>query len=495
MRRIILYWLLIFIYLPPVAIAQTITINDFFQRVQKQHPFFKKEALSSDIELKEQERFLGDQDWVIRSQPFYTHKENTKTGSFLPNEVDQTGISASIERTLWKTGGHLSFAYDYTRTDQEADDIFIPFTGGSATIPGDSGKFHENGFSITYSHPLMQNKSGVLSRLNYELQGYNVAESFLDIKENKENFILDIGDRFLDWVLLTEQRLILYKRLELARKEFERTKRKRKQNLVDEVDVIRAHDSVLSAEQNVLGAEAGWKAKQEELATIAQYRNYQDLTPQYDIYALVELPNVDDTLAKLLRDSRVLDVFNVRIKQLDHLKRGFVEQSKPRLDFNISGGLRSGDEQYDNSYDYDKPQVLASLNFSYPLGNRTARADILKTELEKDRVSEDMKNVSLQLESSLRNLMTQMSELEKVLAINKEQIVVAKAKTKAELRRYNQGRIELTFVLQSQDNEQNVQLTYAQNGAIYHKLVLRYRALMDSLLESDSDQGTGFDNL
>ncbi len=484
MRQLILYWLLIFVFLPSLAIAQTvITLEDFFQQVQASHPFFKKEALSSDIERKEQERFLGDQDWVVRSNPYYAHEESAKVGSFTPNQIDRTSINAAIERTYWKTGGRLSFAYDYTWTDQEADNVVIPATVGVATIPGDSGIFHGNEFSITYSHPLMQNRGGVLSRLSYELQGYNVAVTDLAIIENQENFLLDVGNRFLDWVLLTEQRQILYKRLELAKEELERTKRKRKQNLVDEVDVIRTRDAVLNAEQNVLKAEASWKAKQAELATIAQYKDYKNLTPQYDIYTLTALPFVDEALLQLKQGSRVLDVFKVRIKQLDHQKRGTIEQSKPQLDFDISGGLKSGDKQFGDSHNYDKPQFSASLNFSYPLGNRTARADILKTKLEKKRIQEDMKNVSLQLESSLRNLMVRIKELEKVLVLNKEQIIVAKERTKAELHRYNQGRIELTFVIQSRDNEQNVQLIHAQNGAVYHKLVLRYRALMDSLFK------------
>lgn len=427
---------------------------------------------------------MGDEDWVILSNPFYAHEENADTGNFLPSEVDETSINAALERTYWKTGGKLTFSYDYTKTDQEADEIVIPFSGSSIVLPGDSGKFHENAFAVTYTHPLLQNRGGVLSRLDYELQGYNVSAADLSIIENQENFLLDIGDRFLDWVLFAERRRILYKRLNLAKEELERTEKKRKQNLVDKVDVIRARDAVLSARQNLLRVEASLKAKRTELATIAQYKNHETLTPQYDLYALTELPPLDDAIVQLKQNSRVLNVFRIRIEQLEHSKKGAIEQSRPRLDLTVSGGLKDGDEQYSDSYSYDKPQFSAALSFRYPLGNRTALADILKSKLEKERAQEDMKNVSLELESVLRNLVTQIKELEKVLEINKEQILVAREKTEAELHRYNQGRIELTFVIQSRDNEQNVQLIYAQNGAVYHRLVLRYRALMDSLMKT-----------
>jgi outer membrane protein TolC len=449
--------------------------------VQETHPFFRKEALSLEIERQEQNKFLGDQDWIVRARPFYAHVENTAISSLIPDKIDSVGIGAAVERTFWKTGGLLSLAYDYTRSDQDIDDLVIP---GIATIPVESGVFHENGLSATYSHPLLQNKGGALSRLGYELQGYSVRAVQVNIQETQELFLLEVGDSFIDGVLLIEQRRILYKRLELAKEELERTTRKRKQNLVDEVDVLRARDSVLNVEQNVLGIEARWKAKQAELSTIAQFDLSKGLMPEYDIYELVTLPSVDDAIDMLKQNSRVLNVLQIRMNQLEHEKKGVMEQGKPRLDLDISGGLKSGDDNFSDSYSYDKPQFAAALRFSYPLGNRTTRAEILKTSLEKNRVQEDMNNIKLGLEASLRNLMTQLKELEKVLILNRKQMLVAKDKTKAEQKRYNQGRIELTFVIQSRDNEQNVQLIYAQNGALYHKLLLRYHELMDTLMDS-----------
>ncbi len=463
--------------------AQSVTMEDYLQQVQESHPFFKKESLTSDIERKEQERFLGGEDWVVRSSPYYAHQESASAG-FTPDRVDQVGINASIERTYWKTGGRVSFAYDYARSDQKANDIIIPSTGGFATIPGESGIFHDNEFSITYSHPLIKNKDGVLSRLSHDLQGYNIEATDLGVIENKENFLLNVGDLFLDWALMTEQRKILYKRLELAKEELERTNKKRKQNLVDEVDVLRAKVAVLNAEQSVLRTEAAWKADQAELASIAQYKNHEDIAPQYDIYHLASLPSVDAAILQLKQNSRVLNAFRVRIDQLKHSIKGVEEQGKPSLDLNVSGGMKSNDDRFTESYSLNNPQFMALLNFSYPLGNNTSRATILKTKLEKEHLQEDMNNTSLNLESSLRSLMTRIKELVKVLSLNEEQITVAKEKTEAEIRRYNRGRIELTFVIQSRDNEQNVQLIHAQNGAVYHKLLLRYRALMDKLLKS-----------
>jgi hypothetical protein len=39
----------------------------------------------------------------------------------------------------------------------------------------------------------------------------------------------------------------------------------------------------------------------------------------------------------------------------------------------------------------------------------------------------------------------------------------------------------LTFVILSQDNEENAKFIYAQNALTYHKLTIQYNALMDQL--------------
>jgi len=69
----------------------------------------------------------------------------------------------------------------------------------------------------------------------------------------------------------------------------------------------------------------------------------------------------------------------------------------------------------------------------------------------------------------------------KILELNQAQIESAQEKTKEELKLYNQGRGQLTFVIQSRDNEQNARLSYVDNAALYHLLKLQYQALLDKL--------------
>ena len=129
----------------------------------------------------------------------------------------------------------------------------------------------------------------------------------------------------------------------------------------------------------------------------------------------------------------------------------------------------------------DKPDIIGGLQFDVPLGSRTAKSQIAKTDLQIAQLEKKRDELTINLVAALTNLYIQIEELEKILTLNQEQIESARAKTAEELKLYNQGRVDLTFVIQSQDGERNARLNYAMNALTYHKLITEYRALTDTL--------------
>lgn len=147
--------------------------------------------------------------------------------------------------------------------------------------------------------------------------------------------------------------------------------------------------------------------------------------------------------------------------------------------------LKGGHETLDNSFAFDKSDAGLFLQFNYPLGNRGAVAEVRKSRLELRRNALEKDEILLDLEAGVRKLLIQLEDFGKILTLNEEQIETAHRKTAAELERYNSGRGELTFVIQSQDNEEGARLAYATNAATYHTLNLQLQALMDNLLDED----------
>ncbi len=470
------------LFFTQITNAQTIGMSDFFESVQRSHPFFVKESLSVQIEMKGQERYLGDQDWSISVSPYYTYQKPVSSGLGVPEEISIAAGEISAEKALWSTGGRFSVSWTSDYTDQEIPDIVIPFQPQDIVIPAGPARLYTNKLYLMYSQPLLQNYGGTLDRLSYELSDYAVDFTKLQALENQEEFVLDLGMRFLDWTLLSEQNRIAKERLALAEEQLRQIERKWVANLVEKVDVLRTEDAVRIVQQALVLLESQWKAQQAELAVLAQSQELYTRSPEYDLYKIESLPEPDEAVLQLRERSRLLEALNARREQLAHLRTGFAETSRPQLFLSIGAGLQRGDEEFTNSFELDRPDVLVALDFRYPLGNRTAKADVAKTNLEIKQLEKAIEDVGLDLEAGVRNSLISINEMKKVLVLNQEQIESARARTREEVRLYNQGRSDLFFVIQSQDNAAIAKLTYAQNAANYHKLLLQYHALMDELL-------------
>jgi len=451
------------------ASARNVTQEQFLEQLKASHPLFEKEKLTAQIVDADRSSLLGAQDWRVRSSMFFSHEEPAIAISG-PEKTDALIFSGGLQRLFWSTGGTLSasFTSGYASLDAE------PFLG----LPE---SYFQNQLTVAYTHPLLRNAKGSLDRLAYDLKKFDIDLSEVIALENEEAFLARAASRFLDWVWLTAQHQIITERLRLSEEELARTRQKREANLIDQVDVIRAEDAVRIARQNLLLIETERNALRTELAVLQQDSSYYDAVPQYDLYEMEALPTVDHAVSLLGEESRLLRTINIRIDQLKVVRSGFVEQSRANLSLTAQLNLQSAETSFGNSLTMDKPGARIGLQLGFPVGNREAKARVTQTDLQTMQLEKQLEELNLDLSSAVANLLTRAGQLEGVLQLNREQIESARKKTQEELKLYDQGRGELTFVIQSRDSEQAARLTYAANALTYQKLLLEYRALMDQL--------------
>lgn len=461
--------LLVIMFLGSIVKSETISQDVFLNRLKETHPIFEKEELTSQIEQKRRDSYLGSQDWNFQSSIFYSHDEPSFAVAG-PEKTDAILINGGLRKAYWSTGGRLSASYSSTYTNLTSD----PFLG----LPD---SYFENQFVLSYSHPLFRNKGGTLDRLQFDLSEFDINLSKVIAIENEELFLAKSVDKFLDWVLLVEQHKIIVERLKLSEEELKRTRDKRASNLIDIVDVIRAEDAVRVANQNLLLIESQIKGLRSELAVLLQDSSINMMTPEYELYNSEKLPSVSDAISQMRENSRLLNTLLIRIEQQKVLRAGFEEQSKTDLSLIVQAGLKSSETSFGSSLVTDIPEVRVGLQIGFPFENRTAKANIAQTDLQLLKLEKQTDELEIELSSAVANLITQAIQLENVLKLNQEQINSAKRKTEEELKLYNQGRGELTFVIQSRDSEQAAKLNYAINASTYHKLLLQFKELTDQL--------------
>jgi len=481
---------LIFVFLglystPLLSQAQTITMEQFLEHIKQEHPLFESERINVRLEEERKRTFLGDQDWRISSEPYYTRTNPLPQSSLIPDRVNQIGLGAAVQKKFWKTGGEISFFWSSDFTDQVGlQDFEIQLDPSTDPLVFDVGpsRYYQNQVAVRYEQPLLKNRNGFLDRLEYDLKDFDIDFAQTQALENQEDFLADMADKFLDWVLLTEQKKIVRDRLNLSEEELERTNKKREANLVDEVDVIRAENAVRIAKRNKMLIESRWKAQQAELAVLAQNVELYDASPEFNLYEVQQLPTIEAARDQLRQTSRQIKALNLLLDKLIYVRRGFEEALKPRLSLVTQLDVKNLDGGLGESLKMDKLDTYVGLEFNLRFNDRNARSQIVKNDLFQAQKKQQIQDLRLTLTSALTNVYIQIEEFEEVLRLDVEQIESAKQKTREELQLYNLGRGELTFVIQSQDNEENAKLTYASDALTYQKLIIRYRAIMDELL-------------
>ena len=273
------------------AWAETISRESFLDQLKHTHPLFEKEKLTSQIESQKRNSYLGNQDWNIRSSFFLTHDEPSFAIAG-PERTNAVSASGGVEKAFWNTGGRLSASFTSSWASIKID----PFMG----LPS---SYFENQLAVTYSHPLMRNKRGVLDRLQYDLSQFNIDLSDVIAMENEEVFLSGAASKFLDWVLMIEQQRIVVERLRLSEEELGRTREKRAANLIDEVDVIRAEDAVRVTRQSLLLLESQIAALRSELAVLSQDNGLNEMTPEFNIYKTTSLPTLPEAINLLKKNS------------------------------------------------------------------------------------------------------------------------------------------------------------------------------------------------
>ncbi len=452
----------------------------FLENLMKQHPEFIKQSLNKQISEAEVKSAGAGNAWQLELNAQQAHQEEL-LASFSPESVDQSLLSASLGKQVWKTGAYLSVELEKTLSENEYP------AGYMFTAPSESD---EQQLSVTFSQPLMKNFMGSQSNLAYDLSIQSSNITLLQSREAQEQFLFTMMDAYLDWLASSEEVAINAQRFELSRIQASEIKKRYDKNYVEKLDWLRAQDSRRLSEQQYLLSQARFAAKTQSLAHLSNMPELLSMKPDFSLYEFPDLPNLENLIENSKQSSRNMQLLDVQQQQLKRQIKSLKDETRPELNLNMRAAYKSEDQDglppgsttSDDGQDYS-----VGLNFKKPLGRSAAKNDYRKTELQLEQLALDKQYAQMELEANIRNLYIQLQQMKKILALNEDLVKAAELTTREEERVYQQGRSDLTKVITSRDQAWNVKLQFASNAVNYHKLYLQLNALTDTLLKESQE--------
>ena len=445
-----------------MANAQAITEQAFVEQLKKTHPFFNQQALSSQIKYIEKQATKANEDWVIALDAQYKDEDVSNVSSITSyDQLDTSSLTSSATRKFTQTGSDITLKHTWKDKSEDLNTS-------------------RNTFSVDYTHPLLKNKDGINDRLNTDIAQFSIEKNTLDRLEQEEGFVLKNLQRFIDLAYAQEQQTINENRLLLAKQELDLVNKRYAASVVEKVDVLLQEDAYQRAKQQLLQAQQDLALLRREIA-ITLSLDYDKVVANTDLYKAYVF-DASSLKNQLQTQSRVLKLIEIDQQILRRQLQSYKNQSQAKLDLKL-GLTRDGEkDNFSDSLSHQSTSWNVGLGLSYPLGGVKSNSDIAKSEIELTKSREKQQEKLLELHVQAATLKEKIQLLEAMMQSNREQIVIAKARTIEEKKRYTNGNGQASFVINAQNNEQSVALSYAQVAKNYQKSVLEFKATIDQLL-------------
>ncbi len=442
--------------------VQALTEQGFVERLRTTHPFFNQQALSSKVKLIEKRATKANEDWVIALESLYqSDHKNSFDISTTTSNLDTASIGLSATRKYTNTGSDITLKHTWKDKSKSTDTT-------------------NNGFSLDYTYPLLRNKGGINDRLSGDVAQIAINQNTLQRLEVEEGFILGKLSRFIDLAYAQEQQSINERRLALSEKELALVKKKYNASVVEKVDVLLQQDAYQTANQKLLQAQQDLMLLRHEIAVTLDL-DFEKVVASTDFYKIYK-PSEIALKAYLSKNSRVLKINNLSQKILKRQLLSFKNTAKAKLDLKLGISSAGENTNYSKSLSNQSTTWKVGLGLSYPIGGIEADSNIKKTNIELEILVQSKREQLLDIYTQAKTLKEKIQLLEKMMHANQAQIKIAKARTTEEKQRYSNGNGQASFVVNAQNNEQVVKLSYAQVAKNYQKAILEFKASIDQLV-------------
>lgn len=442
--------------------VQALTEQGFVERLRTTHPFFNQQALSSKVKLIEKRATKANEDWVIALESLYqSDHKNSGDISTTTSNLDTASIGLSATRKYTNTGSDITLKHTWKDKSKSTDTT-------------------NNGFSLDYTYPLLRNKGGINDRLSGDVAQIAINQNTLQRLEVEEGFILGKLSRFIDLAYAQEQQSINERRLALSEKELALVKKKYNASVVEKVDVLLQQDAYQTANQKLLQAQQDLMLLRHEIAVTLDL-DFEKVVASTDFYKIYK-PSEIALKAYLSKNSRVLKINNLSQKILKRQLLSFKNTAKAKLDLKLGISSAGENTNYSKSLSNQSTTWKVGLGLSYPIGGIEADSNIKKTNIELEILVQSKREQLLDIYTQAKTLKEKIQLLEKMMHANQAQIKIAKARTAEEKQRYSNGNGQASFVVNAQNNEQVVKLSYAQVAKNYQKAILEFKASIDQLV-------------
>jgi outer membrane protein TolC len=434
--------------------VSVISYEQFIATITQKLPDIKINALKVQKAYNEVEKAKSIDDTNLTAKGQYARQKMYTTGKSLyePDYKQSYYGYTGIEQTLPSTGTRVSLGLEYNSSS----------ITGNLTIPPQAYTVDEYRPSITatITQPLLKNAFGIIDRY-----GKNSAAMKLEIQKiqqlQDDQSVLNYYKKlYFNWILYKQALDIWQESIANARSLVDSVQHKAKAGLAENDDVQRAVSSFLSYQAQYKQYEIAYKSICDELSlyfdkSVAPRIN--DMNIMFDSIVSEEYAEVPfEQTRSWLIVKKNMDVMQYTIKVADN-------STLPQMNLILSASRKNySDQQREALSKLPDTDYSVGVEFSYPLGNHNADAQLKDYELSLKELENNLLITHNSYYKSLRSIIQSLNGYKELIATHSKNLQALISQRQTEQKKYEQARLDLQYLINTENSIAMEKLTLLQ---------------------------------
>ncbi|HXK65246.1 MAG TPA: TolC family protein [Spirochaetota bacterium] len=458
----VLYSILAILYCIPLSpypvIAQEnatiISYEQYISVITQKLPQIKNNVLQVEKAYNQVEKAKSVDDTNLIAKGQYARQKMYTTGKSLyePDYKQSYYGYMGIEQTLASTGTRVSLGLEYNASS----------ITGNLTIPPQAYSVDEYRPSITatITQPLLKNAFGIIDRYVKNSAAMKLEIQKLQQLQDDQSVLNYYKKLYFNWVLYKQALDIWQESITNARSLVDSVKRKARAGLAENDDVQRAVSSLLNYQAQYKQYEIAYKSLCDELSLYFDTSitpDINDMNSMFDNVVSAEYTEVPfEKTRSWLIVKKNMDVMQYTINVADN-------STLPQMNLILSASRKNySDRQREALSKLPDTDYSVGVEFSYPLGNHDADAQLKDYELSLKELEHNLLITQNSYYKSLRTIMQYLNGYKELIATHNKNLQALISQRQTERKKYEQARLDLQYLINTENSVAMEKLTLLQ---------------------------------
>lgn len=311
---------------------------------------------------------------------------------------------------------------------------------------------YDSALSLVLTQPLLKNFGVDVNRTQIKI-AQNEREISLDqFRQTMMGVITQVQTAYWDLVFALENLKVQQRSLQLAKELAELNRARVRAGVAAPVEITQAEAEVAARERDVIAAEKGVRDAEDQLKVVLNMPKQGEwggaILPTDPAKFSAVVPDLPGAVADALRKRPEYQAAKVDLSNRELNLRFARNQLLPDLALTGSVGVQGLGGNYGNDLDNlssgDFYQASVGIALTVPIGNRAARSQFVKAQLERNQTQVSLQKLEVQITAEVREAVRRVETASKQVEATKAGRVLAEEQLRIERKRLEAG-VSTTF--------------------------------------------------